>query len=862
MKRAKWVFLGLVCAVGISNAAADERSNGFRSVWPTHADRIWLGPEYWANRLQDWRVVGGRIECFVSGPDRNVHLLTRRLGKGKGDFQMRVRAGRLDEDGSTGDKTWIGFRLGANTIFGDYRSSVIYGEGRNAGLTCAGRLFIAGEGALKGVEGLARKVPSAVLEDVELEVAAVPEQGGYRVTLLAFDPKEGKRLAGVSRLIPAEGFDGNLVLVCHGWGGRDSSRRPTRFWFKDWQVSGTKVEADDDHVFGPILFNQYTLSRSVLKMTAQMPPIGITDSRSVRLEIRDQEAWRQVGCATIDPVSRTATIRVDAWDDSRDVPYRLVYAMLQGDGSVKDTYYEGTVRKDPVDKDVVVVAGFTGNNDLGFPNEEVIKHLKVHAPDLLVFTGDQIYERVAGYGTERTPVDRACLDYLRKWYVWGWSFGELTRDRPSVCLPDDHDVYHGNVWGAGGRAAKEQDDGGYRMPPVWVRMVDRTQTSHMPDPYDPTVIEQGIDVYYTDMVYGGISFAVIEDRKFKSSPTVMVPEGKVVNGWFQNADFDPATQADVEGAVLLGQRQLDFLRHWAADWRDGVWMKTVISQTIFANVATLPKPATSDKVVPKLRIFEQGEYPLDDVPAADADSDGWPQTGRNRALREMRKGFAFHLAGDQHLGSTIHYGVETWRDAGFAFCVPAVANIWPRRWFPSTPGLNREPGSPKYTGDFLDGFGNRMTVYAVSNPYVSGREPALLYDRATGYGIVKFDRNDRTIRMECWPRYADPGDSSNGSQYPGWPITVRQGDQYGRQAAGYLPTIVVSGMSDPVVQVIDQADGEIVYTLRIKGKRFRPRVFKSGFYTVRVGEPGTERMKTLTDIKPAADDKAVVKVAF
>ena len=33
--------------------------------------------------------------------------------------------------------------------------------------------------------------------------------------------------------------------------------------------------------------------------------------------------------------------------------------------------------------------------------------------------------------------------------------------------------------------------------------------------------------------------------------------------------------------------------------------------------------------------------------AADCDSNGWPQSGRNRALREMRKGFALHLAGDQ-----------------------------------------------------------------------------------------------------------------------------------------------------------------------------------------------------------------------
>ena len=31
--------------------------------------------------------------------------------------------------------------------------------------------------------------------------------------------------------------------------------------------------------------------------------------------------------------------------------------------------------------------------------------------------------------------------------------------------------------------------------------------------------------------YGGISFAIIEDRKFKSAPKQMLPEAKINNGW-------------------------------------------------------------------------------------------------------------------------------------------------------------------------------------------------------------------------------------------------------------------------------------------------------------------------------------------
>jgi hypothetical protein len=68
------------------------------------------------------------------------------------------------------------------------------------------------------------------------------------------------------------------------------------------------------------------------------------------------------------------------------------------------------------------------------------------------------------------------------------------------------------------------------------------------------------------------------------------------------------------------------------------------------------------------------------------------------------------------LGSLIQYGVNEWNDAAYAFCVPAISNVWPRRWFPHYDGQNRQDDKPKYTGEYKDGFGNLITVHAVSNP--------------------------------------------------------------------------------------------------------------------------------------------------
>ncbi|MEA1897568.1 MAG: alkaline phosphatase D family protein, partial [Bacteroidota bacterium] len=525
------------------------------------------------------------------------------------------------------------------------------------------------------------------------------------------------------------------------------------------------------------------------------------------------------------------------------------------------------IRKEPLDQEEIVVAGFTGNNDLGFPNNDIVESVKYHDPDILFFSGDQIYEGVGGYGAQRAPLEKACLDYLRKWYLYGWAYADLMRDRPTIAIPDDHDVYHGNIWGAGGIATPEglagghaQDMGGYKMPAEWVNMVQRTQTAHLPDAFDPTPVAQNIWVYYTDLKYAGISFAIIEDRKFKSAPKTLLPEAEIYNGWAQNQTYDEVAYSDVGGAVLLGQRQLDFLENWSADWSDNTWMKVVLSQTIFANVATLPEPDSySDAIVPKLRIMEEGEYPLNDIPVADFDANSWPQTGRNNALEAIRKSFAFHIAGDQHLGSTIRYGIDDWHDAGYAFCVPAISNVWPRRWYPAKEGMNRIMDAPKYTGDFIDGFGNKMSVYAVSNPIFTGQKPSRLYDRATGYGIVRFRKDTRDITIECWPRQANP---ESDAQYPGWPITINQQDNFGGNSKLYLPEIKIAGIKNPVIQLIDEVNNKIIYTIRIEETSYQPIAMQEGLYTIKVGDPDLNKEKIIKHLSPSTKIGDSITIEF
>ena len=363
-------------------------------------------------------------------------------------------------------------------------------------------------------------------------------------------------------------------------------------------------------------------------------------------------------------------------------------------------------------------------------------------------------------------------------------------------------------------------------------MVERAQTSHLPDPYDPTPIQRGIGVYYTSLTVGRISFAIIEDRKFKSGPQGLIPQQGPRPDHVTNPNYDPKS-LDVPGAVLLGERQLKFLKDWGADWRD-CDIKCVLSQTVFCSGAHLHGRRDNRLV-------------------ADLDSNGWPQTGRRKALTEIRKAFALMLAGDQHLGTIIHHGLDDWNDSGYSFCVPSIANLYLRWWAPLEPGKNREPGMPEHTGEFLDGFGNKITMLAVANPGIRENHDRLT-TRSAGFGVVKFNKRNREITIECWPRNVDIADPDT-KQYFGWPRTIKQEDNYSRKAVAYLPTIEVSGMTNPVLQVMDESNHEIVYTIRIKGASYRPKVFKKGKYTIKVGEQATGKMKTLTGIKSLAPNK-------
>jgi hypothetical protein len=515
-----------------------------------------------------------------------------------------------------------------------------------------------------------------------------------------------------------------------------------------------------------------------------------------RLEVkREGEEWREIAKSEVHYPGWDAHFRVEGWDGSKSVPYRVRHGA--------NAMFEGLIRRDPVDKNEIVVANMSCNSSRTIgPRTEIIDNLRAQDPDVLFFGGDQTYRH-----TEHTA----------GWIEFGLQFRDIIRDRPTVCIPDDHDVGHGNLWGeAGGQSHINGDaDGGYRYPPAYVNQVQRQQSWHLPDPPDPAPVSRGISVYFTRMVVGGVDFAILEDRKFKTGPSGTIPQMGPRPDHINDPSYDPKS-IDLPGLELLGERQEKFLREWAQDYSRGAQMKCVLSATAFCGAVHMHGG-------PNSRLL------------ADLDCNGWPQAGRNRALLEIRRAWAPHLCGDQHLAAVVQHGIERFGDGPFSFTSPALVNtIYGRWWHPldEKAGPNPVPNSPlPWTGEFKDGLGNPISMIAYANPDDMQDEKK----RADGYGLIRFNKKTRRITFECWPRFAKVSEGEK-AQFPGWPITIAQDANDGRKVHAQLPEVKLEGVPHPVVQVIAEPNGEILYTVRSQTQSFSPRVYGPGKYTVKAGK--------------------------
>ncbi len=766
--------------------------------------RMWLGENFWANRLEDWRLSNGRIECTKNLPQdalRTASILTRETTAENSAGAISAKISLIEDAGAGG---FGGFLIGAGAGRLDYRAAALVqgfsgtGGGLLAVVSHDGRLAFREHTneekptvyAELQSEPLKANLPTklaAKLSEINLRLDVKPQPGGaFELNLTAYDAAN-KLVAGIARrsVVGAE-LGGGVMLVSSTnlpanstattdftpvsnvvGASSEGKNAGARFAFSDIKTAGPKITVRDERKMNAILGAMYSVNGKVLKLSAQFLPIADAESGAARLEYRaagDSKAtWRPGQTAEIVRFGYTALFRLADWDSSKDWEYRVVYE--SGATGTQPVYHNGIVRRDPKEKEAITIgligcvmtaynrfdagvikkelprAAFLGRftpENIYFPYRELAVNTAAHQPDLLVFNGDQFYE------TSPTRIEnrvKPTYDYLYKWFHWVWAFRDLTRSLPSILQVDDHDVYHPNVWGNGGRHAPENNwnKGGYVLDADWVNMVQRTQCGHNPDAYDPTLIDQNITVYYSQFDYGDVSFAVLEDRKWKTAP-------------------DQGSDLDVHEPEMLGARQEKFLTEWGKDQSKP---KVVLTQTLWGCLQT----------------SQNGNAMID------FDSDGYPKLKRDRAIEIVRDAKALMLCGDQHITSIVRHGLDGYDDGVVQYTIPPGGTGW-QRWFePAEKLANASKAQPAQTGDFEDAFGNKMRVYAVVNPkmtfaeyreYNKGRKQGFGDKnlKSEGYGIVRVDKKRREFVLESWEWNVDPK-QAGARPFKGFPYHLK-----------------------------------------------------------------------------------------
>ncbi|MEM0926419.1 MAG: sulfatase-like hydrolase/transferase, partial [Planctomycetota bacterium] len=524
---AKVIRAGIAMEGNATTEADKKAVSTFESNWS--GSRRWIGPNWWANPMQDWILRKGTA-IVPAAADRTLCLLTSELKGDAGTFEAKVS---IDLKGDSFPATAaVGFRLGRRGGIDDHRHALIHStDWVDAVIRSDGRL------SLENHRKDAPSEPATLSEEglsfsggpITLTLSGRTTEDGIFLTLTA--EQDGQTVT-TDRTFQLDEIRGGFSLLADGPSRKSGSETSPSFGFRDFQLKGDLLTRHADRAFGPIAWTQYTLSEDRLRLQAQFVPLGERVNHEAELWIDenakgDGSGWVKLDTQPIDSLSRTATFTIDDWQSNRETPYEVRFKW-RGELFA----WNGRIRREPGGDAPFKLACFSCDNGYLFPIPAMVSQVKSQDPDMVFFAGDQIYESYGGFGVDRSAETKpAMIDYLRKYYQFGWTWRDVLRDRPSVILPDDHDVFQGNLWGQGGRVLPPSEQknawtlGGYLMPGDWVRAIERTQVGHLPDPAVEMTLPIGIKPYFTQLTYGGIGFAILEDRKFKTGPLSM-PEAE------------------------------------------------------------------------------------------------------------------------------------------------------------------------------------------------------------------------------------------------------------------------------------------------------------------------------------------------
>ena len=258
-----WIFIyGILVLILIlhvlhtSYNQVAESKREFSSYQENPYSHVLIRSGLCGNRLQDWSIYKDRLVCVianVSKPMRTIHFLSRQISNVIGNLEMKVVTGVIDESESFNRDAATGFLIGAEENNNYQGFSLIHHGGSLrtglfAGIDVYGSLFI--YDCENGDSVLVRKKGNGeILSNIKLKLTIEKEQQTNKLVLTAIN-KKGKLI----NWIELNGINeakvlGNIALVSHPGIGI----YPARFWFRDWEISGSDYNLIEDLNFRPMV---------------------------------------------------------------------------------------------------------------------------------------------------------------------------------------------------------------------------------------------------------------------------------------------------------------------------------------------------------------------------------------------------------------------------------------------------------------------------------------------------------------------------------------------------------------------------------------------------------------------------------
>jgi hypothetical protein len=389
-------------------------------AWPEQ-NRRYVGPDYWANDLADWRVSQGQLLCVSACPQRSLHLLTQSVEADSGELWLAVEAQLLRPDLKRG---FFGFQIGTQAPVDDYRAAAIRGQGAVCGLTAGGELFIGDTARATALSPLDLRVAW------RLRLRAEPQGAErYRLTLSVHEIHTDRRLEEISQdSVPLIALRGGLALVSSFADKQDSAQRPT-LRFDRWQVGGALLRPHPERAYGPILFARHSLDQQTLLLAAYLAPVDPQTTRLVKLEIDQGQGFVLAKESSLDPLSRVARFQLSAWSPEGPVPYRLSCQIATDSGLTSYRLVDTLLPPPPpLAQQDLITLGLPSDHSYPYPRlMGLLRSIDPHwhlglAPRPLTPLPDSL----------ANPDHPACLSHLQQWQELGWMMAPLWQQRPSL----------------------------------------------------------------------------------------------------------------------------------------------------------------------------------------------------------------------------------------------------------------------------------------------------------------------------------------------------------------------------------------------------------------------------------------------